>query len=279
MDVTPVLAPGASVARRRVAATWQSPYNLGQLGYLRSPALPGMICQANHVRGRRASDASVVCATAPLSARVLLFLLSSFILFACSTGSPRPSDTPQVVTVYSTSAAQPWLEHLYTCADSFAVLSRVDNSSSADVILRVGEPEFFASPAYQIDQEEILIITHRQSPIQNLNLEGVRELFAGLGDPSVQVWVYASEEDVQRVFDQFVMEGRNVTSSARLAVNPQHMSDTLVNESNAVGILPRHWKAGDVREVFSVAIVPVLAITQSEPQGVIKDLIVCLQSK
>jgi len=79
------------------------------------------------------------------------------------------------------------------------------------------------------------------------------------------------------VFDQFVMEGRSVTSSARVAVNPQQMSDTLNAESNAVGILPRHWKAGDVRDVFSVATVPVLAITQTEPVGVTKELIACMQ--
>src|SRR5688500_18116562 len=158
-------------------------------------------------------------------------------------------------------------------------MSRVDDASSAEISLRVGEPEILVSTAYQIDTEEILIVTHRESPVQNLTLEEARALFAGQGDSSVQAWVYASEEDVQGVFDQFVMEGQTVTSSAQLAVNPQQMSDTLVNESNTVGILPRHWKAGDVREVFSVATVPVLAITQSEPQGVIKELIACLQSK
>lgn len=205
------------------------------------------------------------------------FLLSSFLVLSCSTNPPQT--TPQVVTVFSTSAAQPWLSEIYVCAGSSIVISRVDDSSSADIVLRVGEPEFLALPAYQIDTEEILIVTHRQSPIQNLNLEGARALFAGQGDLSVQVWVYASEEDVQEVFDQSVMEGRTITSSARLAMNPQQMSDTLVNESNAVGILPRHWKVGDVREVFSVATVPVLAVTQSEPQGVIKELIACLQSK
>jgi hypothetical protein len=210
---------------------------------------------------------------------ILFFLLSSFILFSCSTSTPQASRTPQIVTVYSTSAAQPWLSDLYACASSATVISRVDDSSSAEIVLRVGEPNILASTVYQIDTEEILIVTHRQSPVQNLTLEEARALFAGQGDPSVQVWVYASEEDIQRVFDEFVMEGRAVTSSARLAVNPQQMSDTLVNESNAVGILPRHWKAGDVREVFSVATVPVLAITQSEPEGVIKELVACLQSK
>ena len=206
---------------------------------------------------------------------ILLFLLSSLLLFSCSTGTPQP--TPQPVTVYSTSAAQPWLTPLYDCARSSAVLSRVDDSASADIILRVGEPEFLDASAYQIDTEEILIVTHRQSPVQNLTLAEARALFAGQGDSSVQVWVYASGEDVQQVFDQVVMAGRSVTSSAKLAVNPQQMSDTLVDESNAVGILPRHWKVGDGREVFTVATIPVLAITNSEPQGVIQELIACLQ--
>lgn len=206
--------------------------------------------------------------------KYVLFVLSVF-LFSCST--PPPSATPTLVSVYSTSAAQPWLPEFYECAGTSAVISRVDDPSGADMVLRIGEPSFLDSPAFQMDTEEILIVTHRQSLVQNLTLEEARALFAGQGDPSVQVWVYASEEDVQEVFDQVVMAGRRVNPSARLAVNPQQMSDTLVNEANAVGILPRHWKAGDAREVFSVAIVPVLAITESEPQGLIQELLACLQ--
>jgi hypothetical protein len=56
------------------------------------------------------------------------------------------------------------------------------------------------------------------------------------------------------------------------------MSDTLVNEPDTVGILPRHLKSGDLREVFSVATVPVLALTESEPQGTVRELIACLQA-
>jgi hypothetical protein len=208
----------------------------------------------------------------------VFLLLCSLLLFSCSTNPPQ-STTLQLVTVYSTSAAQPWLSEVYICAESIAVISRSDDPVAADILLRVGEPQFLDSPAYQIDTEEILVITHRQSPIQNLTLEGARALFSGQGDPSVQVWVYASGEDVQEVFDRAVMQGRIVTSYARLVVNPQQMSDTLVNESNTVGILPRHWKVGDVRDVYSVATVPVLAITPGDPQGAVRQLIGCLQSK
>ena len=207
---------------------------------------------------------------------IILFILFCFLLFSCSTTGTPPA-TLQAVTVYSTSAAQLWLPPLYDCAGVSSVISRVDDPSSADIALRVGEPRILTSFAYQIDMEDILIVTHRESPLQNLTLEEVRALFAGQGDRSVQVWVYASGEDVQAVFDQFVMEGRAVTSSARLAANPQQMSDTLMRESNAVGILPQHWKLGDVRELFTVATVPVLAITQNEPDGIIKELIACLQ--
>jgi hypothetical protein len=153
----------------------------------------------------------------------------------------------------------------------------VNDSLSADISLRLGEPGFLAAPAYQIDMEEILVVTHRQSPVQNMPVDEVRELFAGRGDPSVQVWVYASGEDVQGVFEQAVMRGRSVTSLARLATGPQHMSDTLNNEPNTVGILPRRWKAGDSRFVYTIPDVPVLAIVSEEPQGAMRAILACLQ--
>jgi len=200
-----------------------------------------------------------------------------FLLTACAPATSQTVVTPQLVSVYLTSAATPWLDNVYACAGAFSAISRTDDPSSADIILRVGEPEYLASFAYQIDEEEILIVTHRQSPVQNLTPEAAQDLFAGLGDPSVQVWVFASGEDVFDAFDQFVMKGRNVSSSANIALTPQQMSDMLNSETNAVGILPRHWKAGDVRDVYSVATVPVLAITQNEPQGAINQIVGCLQ--
>jgi hypothetical protein len=206
---------------------------------------------------------------------MFLLLLSSILVFSCSPGTPLA--TPQLVTVYSTFAAEPWLPLFYACAEPRATVSRVDDPAEADIALRVGEPEFLDLPAFQIDTEEILIVTHRQSTVQNLTLEEARALFAGQGESSVKVWVYAAGEDVQEAFDRIVMAGRSVASSARLAVHPQQMSDTLINEADTVGILPRHWKAGDSREVFTVATVPVLAVTSGEPQGVIQEVLACLQ--
>jgi hypothetical protein len=210
--------------------------------------------------------------------KTFLFSLALFSLLisSCLPGTVQVS-TPEVVSVYASYAAEPWLYKVYDCAGTASVISRVDDPSSAAIVLRVGEPEILASFAYQIDVEEILVVTHRQSPLNNTNIDEVQALFAGQGDPSVQVWVYASGEDVQEVFDQFVMEGRSVTSSANIAATPEQMSTLLINEANTVGVLPKHWKTGDSRFIYTLPNIPVLAITHSEPQGTIKELIACLQ--
>lgn len=205
----------------------------------------------------------------------ILFLLSSFLLFSCSPATQPPSQT-EAISVYATSAAQPWMSDLFACANQLSVNLKV-SAEAPEITLRLGEPETLLSPAYQIDEEEILIVTNRESPIQNLTLEEAQVLFAGQGDSSVQVWGYASEADLQILFDQLVMKGRSVTSFARMASSPQEMSDVLNSESNSVGILPKHWVAGNVREVYSAGMVPVLALTREEPQGMVTELVSCLQ--
>jgi len=207
----------------------------------------------------------------------LCWVCALVLLAASCTPSATPIPKAQIISVYATPATQPWIADIFACAPADTVISVTGDPFEADVSLRLGEPDFLATPAFQIDTEEILVVTQRQSPVQNMSVEAVREVFAGQGNPSVQVWVFASGEDVQRVFEQVMMEGRIVTSLARLATSPQHMSDTLNNQPNTVGILPRHWKAGDSRVVYTIPDVPVLAIVNEEPQGEIQAIIACLQ--
>lgn len=223
-----------------------------------------------------------------LSLLTLLVLLFS----SCSTETPQP--TPEVVSVYSTSAATPWLTDLYACAESFAVISRTDDPSAADILLRVGEPEFLTSFAYQIDEEEIIVIMNNARP-PVVSLEQIRGIFTGAitnlnqitpewgemhSDLSgeVHVWVYPADDDVQQAFNQMVLEGIPIAPSARLAITPQDMLVAIRNDRSAIGILLQQWNPNN--EVFEQAIVgtvPVLAITQSEPQGAVNQLIGCLQ--
>jgi hypothetical protein len=205
---------------------------------------------------------------------IILFLFSSFLVLSCAPVTQIPSGAP-IIAVYATSAAQPWLSELYACANGQSVVLNV-KASNPQIHLQVGEPANLVSSSYQIDEEEILIVTHRESAVQNLTFEEAQALFAGQGDPSAQVWVYASDADLQISFDQLVMKGRSVSSSARVAADAQEMSDALNVRENAVGILPRHWLAGDAREVYSAGKVPVLAILNGEETETIRTLLTCL---
>ena len=209
----------------------------------------------------------------PLPAVFCLLLFSAF-LVSCAPAAPAAQ--VELVKVYSTPAAQPWLSDLFACADQYSLALEVSAESPA-ITLRLGEPELSVSPMYQIGEEEILIVAHRESPVQNLTLSQAQELFAQ-GAPAVQVWGYASDADLQIVFDQLVMKGRPVTSSAKMAANSQQMSDLLNAEKSAVGILPKHWVAGNAREVFSAGSVPVLAVTDDGAGGAVQSMIACLQS-
>ncbi len=182
-----------------------------------------------------------------------------------------------MLEVYATPAAQPWLAEVYSCAPQGIVLRVANNPALADLTIRLGEPDRWPAAAYRIGSEDILVLASPRSPLPDLTLEETRVLFASQGAPSVQVWVYAEGEDVQKVFEQVVMAGRAVTSWARLAVGPQHMSEALSNNPNAVGLLPRRWLTSNLRALFVIPNVPVLALVENEPQGALRALLACLQ--
>ena len=218
-----------------------------------------------------------------------------FLLAAC--GTPATETTPQVVRVQYTFAAQPWLAGVYDCVGETIVFAEPRSAdyfdySSMDMAIRIGQPDVLTTPAYQIGTEEIVIIVNPQNPVATFTAQDARALFSGqignwheLGgaDLPVQVWVYAAGEDVQWVFDAAVMQGTQVTSTARLAVSPEAMAAGIAADPGAVGFLPLHWMSGNVHVVNLPAdldealTVPVLAIIPSEPQGAVRGIIACLQ--
>jgi ABC-type phosphate transport system substrate-binding protein len=220
-----------------------------------------------------------------------LIILACIMLPSCN--SNTPTSATEQLTVQYTAATAPWLAGLYDCAGINVVTAEQRAADfldlqSVDLAIRIGQADDLTSPAYQIGSDGLLVIVNRQNPINALTAEQVSGLFSGQilnwqedkgSSPSapVQVWIFSSGEDVQQVFYRTAMGGSPVTSMARLATSPDEMSQAIANDVNAVGILTRHWKMGNVSEVFTVDTVPVLALTSGEPQGVVRKLLTCLQ--
>lgn len=209
----------------------------------------------------------------------LILLVLAFQIACVPQKAATPTPNPaQVIDSYVTPAAMTWTDKLFGCTGQ-TILVRLTDPNMAKLEIRFGSPSSLTTPAFQIASEDLTVVTGVASSLQNLTLEQVRDLFAGRGDPSVQVWVYASDSDIQTVFDQSVMQGGSVTSLAHMAANPQDVLDALASDPNAIGILPRSWHNGSVREVYVINSVPVLAVTKTDPTGEMKNLIACLQKK
>jgi DNA-binding transcriptional LysR family regulator len=215
--------------------------------------------------------------------------LLCLLLFVTACGAApvdNPSPTLTVIKVYATAATQSWQTELFGCATKQSVALVLSDPGSADIVLRIGEPQNLSMPAFQLGWEEIVVIVNKAHSFAQLQTEQATQLFTGeisawsQINPSetgpVQVWVFAPEDDTQQVFAK-TLAGKPIVSSARLATSPAEMSQAIANDPNAVGILSRHWKTGNVSDVYVAASAPVLAITRSEPQGVVKDLLACLQ--
>ena len=220
---------------------------------------------------------------------------------AAGTSSPAAPTLPaKLIRMHASSSVQAWGVDAYTCADKLGlILQDVPDAQQADLLLRLGEPQELTAPSFQIGQEDVLVVTNRESPVQNLDLAGVQGLFTHPETQQVQIWVFAPAEDIQQIFSTQVMRGQPVSSFALVAASPQQMSDHLNQDKNALGLMPRHWlsnpraislanrteKAGTVREVFSLPNIPVLAIVKADPhgnpgivrEGALKNLLACLQ--
>jgi ABC-type phosphate transport system substrate-binding protein len=141
--------------------------------------------------------------------------------------------------------------------------------------------------AYQIGTDEVMIVVHPQAGVGAVTASEVGALFTGQvrnwrevggSDLPVEIWAYEPTVDIQMELDRAILHGRPVSSLARLAVTAQHMSDSVGAVPGSIGLLPRRWKAGNTQEALVFATLPVLAITQREPDGALARLIECMQA-
>jgi hypothetical protein len=220
----------------------------------------------------------------------LIRLFTLILLVSCTSSTPSPTLVP--ITVQYTFAVTPWLNNLYKCAGDYHVSAELRAAGfqiiqSADMSMRLGQPENLTAPFYQVGTDDLLVIANNQNPLNHLTAGQVRSLFIGRiqtwkpinGDEArVQVWVFSPGEDVQQIFEQFILGDSPVTSLARLANSPEEMLQAVSSDKDAIGIITGHWNTENISVVFTAArSLPVLAITQAEARGIMAQILACMQ--
>jgi hypothetical protein len=217
-----------------------------------------------------------------------LFLLIPLLFTGCTPASATPATIS--LTVQYTPSSSAWLPRLQTCAGTTPITTEERLGEvldpKVDLTIRIGQPVDLTSPSFRIGTEDVLVVLNPGNTISLLSPNQVRGLFSGQiqnwkdvggSDSSVEVWTYSEDDDVEQVFEQAILKGSPITTTARLANSPEEMSQGIAKDPPAVGVLSSHWITGDVKEVFKAASAPVLAITPASPQGAVAELLTCLQ--
>ena len=216
-------------------------------------------------------------------------MIFASILVACKPNEPAVPVSP--ITVLYTEAAVPWLPGLYVCAGDRTVnaVQRAANLidlQSGELAMEIGASPGGITTAYQIGSEDIVVIFNPRNPVQLLTAGQVRGLFTGLitsweavggSKAPVDVWVFSPGEDIQQVFMTTFLAGSAITSNARLATSMEEMRQEIAGDVTSVGILTRSWMTDDLSTAYSITGLPVLVLSQGEPQDVIQGIISCLQ--
>lgn len=238
----------------------------------------------------------------------LLMIGLILLLAACGTAeSATPGPTPEAINLIFPPALQPWADKLGACAASnpltaiYFLPSNVTKSivSTNEIVLEIGAPSKESSSRYlaRVGWEEIVVIVNQDNELSQLTVSNLRSIYTGQTQAwkdgtglNIQVWVPPSGDPIREIFDQAVLSGRSLTSEAMLAPDPEAMLEAIADNVNAIGYLPESYfpladptLAMKVKTIPLVETVdglrqPVIAVTQVEPQGFMRELLVCLQT-
>lgn len=232
---------------------------------------------------------------------LLIFSLTAFWLSACgapTTATIPPSPMPVRVS-YS-----PYLagiqEALHACAVESQQLAiffeqipgAQQDFEGNDLVIWWGDKPDELGFSYQLNEDELVVIVHPENPKQELSQSELISLYAGrieswseIGtlDQDIKVWIFPETNLMTLSFHSGILGGQRFTRLASLAPSSPAMLESVASDPGAIGVLPRSWLTNDVQAIqidpeLQVSVrKPLLALTPSEPQGAIKELIACLQ--
>jgi hypothetical protein len=183
------------------------------------------------------------------------------------------------------------MEALHECALAHPEIALITQETSAadleftdgDVVLWFGAPpQGIQNYAASLGEDEIAIIAGAEVAQRNLSSDQLRALYTE-PNPTYQMWTYTEGNELRTIFDATVLGGTPPSSYLLLALNPAAMLEAVTDDPMAVGYIPKSWLRGDVqtiaveRELQQALKQPILALTTTEPEGNLKNYLICLQ--
>jgi hypothetical protein len=223
----------------------------------------------------------------PCGAALLLFALA-----ACTAPTAAPAPTPRpaptVLGVHLPTDLLYLTEAVAACGQGIPDVGLLFSEAhvppfpqgGGELTLWIGDPPEGSGFAAGLGLERIILIVNAQNPIASLPPAEARALLSGEqstwadGTP-VEVWVPLEGSIAHWVFGS-VFGSLPVSPEAFLSPSPAAAVQAVQENAGALAIIPAGWAAG-VKPLIPLADVPVVALTDGEPQGKLRALVGCLQ--
>lgn len=194
--------------------------------------------------------------------------------------------------MHVTPALRPFWPVVQTCAAQqdetvFVIHERFyDTDFDANLFIHLGEPPELPVFSVPLAQETIVAVVHAQNPMNTFSSRQVQDIFHGAAqswsdfgsEGTIQVWALLEGDETRQHFDRLVLQPVRLTPNALLAPDAELLAQSIAKDPAAIGYLPGAWANEQLKAIELGIQVPVLALTNSEPQGALRDLLVCMQS-
>lgn len=244
--------------------------------------------------------------------RIVLILLGLLLMggmAACGVEPPVPVETspPEVLVLQVTPAVAHWLPDVAACAEGIPefgiltqVLPRAELSlAESDLILRLGERLESDPFVAVVGLEEIVIVAGEDVPVSTLSLESLQAIYTGRitdwGDipetpddqtgalQAIKPLSYPEGHEIEVLFRRAYLDDEPITPNAQAFLTMDFLENLIEKHPDALAYLLASQVPEGVRvlPVTGENIIPkaqfVLAITPDEPDGKLKQLLLCLQ--
>lgn len=227
--------------------------------------------------------------------------MTCLMLVGCSTPPTATiPPSPQPLRILLPPALEPVREALNICAQEHPEIalftdsrSEIENLTADDIAIWWGDPPSKVSEAFQLENDQLVIIVNRENPIKELTTNQLTNLFSGrIEDWSeisdyqqpVLVWTFAGENQLGLVLKSAILEQADFSLLSYFVPTPDEMLEAVKEQPGAIGFVPRSWLDSEVsvievdRDTSTRLTRPLLALTKGKPSRAALIVIDCLQS-
>lgn len=237
-------------------------------------------------------------------------LISLLLLAACQAQFDPATETPtlEIINLQVTPAAAHWMDAVAECSQQIPNLgiyrqilpvSELD-LGTADLILRLGEPRETDPFVTVLGTEEIVLVVGEDVPVSSLSLESVQAIFTGMytnweqvpesqktnmeGNQSIRTLSYPPGHELRILFETAFLGSEPIASDPIVHFTNETLENLLKENPTAIGYALKSQTPRGLRtlSIASDNLQPglqyVLGITPQEPEGCLRQLLLCLQN-